>query len=171
MKEAWTVRRAALADVDAVLALERRVADAPHWSRQDYAAIFGADDGGAGGVLRRLFVVGPMDSLTGFSVGSILGVHGAAGAPVLRWGELESVAVADTARRKGIGRALCVAVLDWCREEGAVRVELEVRAGSGGAQVLYRQLGFREAGRRRGYYSDPGDDAVLMCLPLRRVEG
>jgi ribosomal-protein-alanine N-acetyltransferase len=53
-------------------------------------------------------------------------------------------------------------VLGWCWGEGASGVELEVRAGSLGAQRLYAAAGFVEVGRRVGYYDDPMEDAVLM---------
>lgn len=152
-----------------MLALEREVAEAPHWSRRDYAGIFdvaGGDEGGKGdaGVVRCLFTVWAGGDLRGFSVGSVWSVGGARALPR---GELESVAVGEAARRRGIGRALCVAVLDWCGDRGAERVELEVRAGSEDAQMLYRELGFRETGRRRSYYSDPVEDALLMALPMK----
>jgi ribosomal-protein-alanine N-acetyltransferase len=80
--------------------------------------------------------------------------------------ELESVAVAPSARRSGIGRALCARVLDWCRNHGATEVMLEVRASSAGAIALYLGLGFIAAGRRPRYYCDPEDDAVVMRLSL-----
>jgi ribosomal protein S18 acetylase RimI-like enzyme len=80
--------------------------------------------------------------------------------------ELESMAVAASARRAGIGGALCAAVLDWCREQGAASVTLEVRAGSTAALALYAALGFSQAGRRPRYYSDPEDDALILRLPL-----
>ena len=47
-------------------------------------------------------------------------------------------------------------------------MELEVRAGSAGAIGLYEGLGFVGVGRRRGYYRDPVDDAVLMRLDLAK---
>jgi ribosomal-protein-alanine N-acetyltransferase len=65
------------------------------------------------------------------------------------------------------GRALCAAVLEWCRARGADAVELEVRAGSLGAIALYRQLRFIEVGRRSAYYRNPEDDAVLMRAALQ----
>jgi ribosomal-protein-alanine N-acetyltransferase len=45
-------------------------------------------------------------------------------------------------------------------------LELEVRAGSGGAIALYAGLGFVVAGRRVGYYREPVEDALLMRLDL-----
>jgi ribosomal-protein-alanine N-acetyltransferase len=56
----------------------------------------------------------------------------------------------------------------WSREREAAQViELEVRASSMSALALYSSLGFTEQGRRRGYYRDPIEDAVLMSAPLR----
>jgi ribosomal-protein-alanine N-acetyltransferase len=69
-------------------------------------------------------------------------------------------------QRRGVGEALCRAVLDWCRGEGAEEAELEVRAGSLGARRLYERLGFVEVGRRPGYYENPAEDAVLMRVEV-----
>jgi ribosomal-protein-alanine N-acetyltransferase len=57
--------------------------------------------------------------------------------------------------------------MEWCREQGAGVVELEVRAGSVGAIGLYEGLGFVATGRRRGYYKEPVEDALLMQMELR----
>jgi ribosomal-protein-alanine N-acetyltransferase len=81
-------------------------------------------------------------------------------------GELESVAVEAGARRGGVGKALCEAVAAWCRELGAAGLELEVRVGNQAAIELYAGIGFVAVGRRRGYYSEPVEDAVLMRLEL-----
>jgi ribosomal-protein-alanine N-acetyltransferase len=94
--------------------------------------------------------------LAGFAVGKAIG----SGDDVLA--ELESVAVAESARRAGIGRALSEGVIAWCREMGAAGVELEVRSANFGAIALYRRLRFVEVGLRKRYYKDPDDDAVLM---------
>ncbi len=168
----WRVRRGTSADIDPVLELERGVPEAPHWSRQDYMAIF--NEAESGGPRRCLFVaetVEPADlGLLGFAVGAVF-----AGTDLQpgdeagdRWGDLESVAVAPSVRRLGVGRGLCVAVLDWCREAGAGRVGLEVRAASSGAIALYEGLEFRRTGIRQAYYTEPGDDAVLMEALLFR---
>jgi [ribosomal protein S18]-alanine N-acetyltransferase len=95
----------------------------------------------------------------GFAVGKV----------VAGVGELESVVVVAGARRRGVGRALCGAVVEWCRDLGAGEVELEVRAESLGARRMYEELGFVEVGRRVSYYDGPVDDAVLMRLELGSV--
>jgi ribosomal-protein-alanine N-acetyltransferase len=152
------VRLADAADLDAVVRLERAAAEAPHWVAAEYAAMLSADNAGA---VRRCLFVAELDSrLVGFAVGKVIGLGAGSSA------ELESVAVTIKARRGGVGRALCFAVIGWCREQGAETMELEVRAVSAGAIALYVGLGFVAVGRRRGYYSEPADDAVLMKLNL-----
>jgi ribosomal-protein-alanine N-acetyltransferase len=99
--------------------------------------------------------------VVGFAVGKVID-----GGPA----ELESVAVDEAARRSGMGRALCGAVMAWCHTQGATEMELEVRAGSVGAIALYEGLGFCMVGRRAGYYRDPVEDALLMRRELAAVE-
>jgi ribosomal-protein-alanine N-acetyltransferase len=154
------VREAVTADLDSILSLERATATAPHWPRAAYSAILDA----AAIPQRCLFVAHAEDSISGFAVGLL---HPAASdSSVHRLAELESVAVVPSVRRSGIGRTLCVAVLDWCRTHGATEVMLEVRASSDGVIALYTGLGFIAAGRRPRYYRDPDDDALVMRLPL-----
>ncbi len=151
------VRLAGAPDLAAVVELERTTAEAPHWAEAEYAAIVATS---AGTVRRCLFVAQTASELTGFAAGKVIGKGPEASA------ELESVAVAAETRRSGVGRALCTAVIDWCRAQGAGSMELEVRASSAGAIALYTGLGFVAEGRRPGYYAEPKDDAVLMRLEL-----
>jgi ribosomal-protein-alanine N-acetyltransferase len=151
----FRIRAAVADDLAAVMALERVTAEAPHWDEMAYAAEIRGD---GDYVRRRLFVAEAEDVLIGFAVGKIAG----------DLAELESVAVDQRMRRGGVGRALCEAVIEWCREERAAAVELEVRAASEGARGLYRGLGFIAVGLRPGYYSGPVDDAVLMRLDLSK---
>jgi [ribosomal protein S18]-alanine N-acetyltransferase len=78
-------------------------------------------------------------------------------------GELQllDIAVAKEQRRRGIGRMLLERVTRRATELGAT-VTLEVRQGNEAARALYGALGFRETGKRRGYYQADGEDAVLM---------
>ena len=145
------VREAGAADLAGVLALERDVAEAPHWAEGVYREIVSGS-----GIPRRLFVAEAEGLLLGFAVGAVTGDSA----------ELESVAVRGDARRRGVGRALCDAVAEWCRSQGATALELEVRAASAEAMALYEGLGFVSVGRRREYYREPVDEAVLMRLKL-----
>jgi ribosomal-protein-alanine N-acetyltransferase len=70
--------------------------------------------------------------------------------------------VAPEARRRGLARRLLRQVLETAVHQGARAAHLEVRAGNEAARALYRSMGFREVGRRGGYYSAPTEDAVLL---------
>jgi len=148
------IRRAVAADAAALLALERSVAEAAHWSDAEYAQILQDDDGAA---LRRwIFVVVEEEALLGFIVVKLLRAGDVIEA------EIENLAVAAGARRRGLGAALCGAAVDGLSEAGARVVELEVRAGNGAAIGLYTGLGFEQTGVRVGYYANPKEDAVLL---------
>ncbi|MFV0526036.1 MAG: GNAT family N-acetyltransferase [Acidimicrobiales bacterium] len=71
------------------------------------------------------------------------------------------VAVAPSHRRRGIGRALCLALGAAAHGHGLDALTLEVRAANHGAIALYTGLGMTEVGRRPRYYPD-GEDAVLF---------
>ena len=78
---------------------------------------------------------------------------------------LLNVAVHPERRGLGHGRALVAGVVGEAEAARARVVYLEVRAGNVIARRLYRQLGFRDLGVRRGYYG-PGQDAIVMELRL-----
>ena len=71
-------------------------------------------------------------------------------------------------RGQGVGELLLVSVLHDAMAHGAIEAKLEVRVGNRVAQNLYRQYGFEEVGRRKHYYRDNGEDALLMTA---RLEG
>jgi [ribosomal protein S18]-alanine N-acetyltransferase len=148
-------------DFVSIVALERATGTAPHWSPATYVAILSA----APGPQRCLIVAESAGSLVGFAVGSLQPEM----SPAERIAELESVAVSASVRRAGIGRALCNAVLNWCRDHAATQVGLEVRATSAAAIALYTSLGFTEVGRRPRYYREPEDDAFVMRLDCAKA--
>lgn len=76
---------------------------------------------------------------------------------------LTDLGVTAPYRRRGIARAL---VTELCREDARV-VFLEVRESNIAARALYGALGFTELDRRARYYSDTGEDAVVMQRLLR----
>lgn len=76
--------------------------------------------------------------------------------------QIEDLGVAPASRRCGWGRRLVALLLALGRQRGATTAWLEVRRGNTAARELYRVAGFEEVGVRRGYYSAPSDDAVLM---------
>lgn len=80
---------------------------------------------------------------------------------VLDEGEILDVAVRHDCRGMGVGRALVVRAIRDLKERGARVICLEVRVSNYAALALYQRLGFRETGRRKGYYEN-GEDAILM---------
>lgn len=96
--------------------------------------------------------------LAGEVVGYI-GMHG-----VLGEGYIDNLAVSPAHRRMGIGRLLLSSLIDCARREQYAFVTLEVRASNQAAIGLYHSLGFAEVGRRRNYYDDPTEDALLLTL-------
>jgi [ribosomal protein S18]-alanine N-acetyltransferase len=151
------IRAMALQDLDAVLALESKTAEAPHWDRAIYEKVvyekLGAD---VSGVRHGAFVAIRAEELVGFIVAG----------RVLEVCEIESIAVAVEVRREGVGSALLDAISDWAVAGGAERLQLEVRAGNLSAIRFYERAGLINEGVRRGYYRDPEEDAVLMGKPL-----
>lgn len=83
-------------------------------------------------------------------------------------GELHvnNIGVREWARRRGIASALLAKALAWAASAGARAAFLEVRAGNRAAQMLYRRHGFEAVGRRRNYYREPVEDALVMRAPL-----
>lgn len=63
---------------------------------------------------------------------------------------------------KGFGKALFAALVQRAYAMGAHWITLEVRSGNLHAMRLYERFGFKAIGRRRGYYTDNGEDAVIM---------
>ncbi|MCA1570438.1 MAG: ribosomal protein S18-alanine N-acetyltransferase [Chloroflexi bacterium] len=68
-------------------------------------------------------------------------------------------------RRQGIGRQLLLSLCEISIAIRARRMTLEVRESNRPAQVLYAAFGFEVLGRRRAYYSDDGEDALVMTTP------
>jgi [ribosomal protein S18]-alanine N-acetyltransferase len=68
-------------------------------------------------------------------------------------------------RRQGIGRQLMLNVAELSVAIGARRMTLEVRGSNEAAQALYHAFGFEIVGRRPRYYTDDGEDALVMTTP------
>ena len=79
---------------------------------------------------------------------------------------INNVAVRPEFRLRGIGAALLGSVLKEGSRMGARSAILEVRAANTAAQALYARQGFRLTGRRRGYYTDPPEDALVMSASI-----
>jgi ribosomal-protein-alanine N-acetyltransferase len=76
--------------------------------------------------------------------------------------EIENIAVTGSARRCGLGSRLVGEFLDLVRGRRGKAVFLEVRESNRAARSLYEKWAFLEVGRRKMYYQDPAEDALLL---------
>jgi ribosomal-protein-alanine N-acetyltransferase len=102
-------------------------------------------------------------------------VNGRVAGMVVGWLLVDEIHIATIAihpdfRRQGIGRKLLSHTLRRALEEGAQSSFLEVRESNLGAQEMYRQFGYEPTGRRKRYYKDNDEDAILMNLGSLRKE-
>lgn len=77
---------------------------------------------------------------------------------------IATLAVDETYRRRGIASQLIFTALSHLVGKGAVLATLEVRESNEAARGLYQGFGFQPVGRRRAYYRDSGEDAIIMAL-------
>jgi ribosomal-protein-alanine N-acetyltransferase len=81
-------------------------------------------------------------------------------------GDIQTLAVAESARRNGLGRTLVTALVAEAAARGATQVFLEVRADNPAARALYDSLGFEQIAIRENYYQPDGVDAQIMRVTL-----
>ncbi len=138
------VRAATESDLDAVVAIERASFSDP-WSRGSFRALVGA--------AHVYFpVVTSGTELDAFAIALFAADEG----------ELANLAVAPASRGRGRGARLLDDVLAVAAVRGARTVWLEVRESNVAARALYGSRGFMEVGRRRRYYDDPVEDALVL---------
>jgi ribosomal-protein-alanine N-acetyltransferase len=144
-----TITQAMRADLDAVHALEM-TAFADPWMRQAFEAALEERHA-------RFRVARDADGeLLGYVVAWF----------VLDEGEIANLAVAQSARRRGIGQALLEAIIVEARETRVSRLFLEVRESNSAARALYESRGFTAIARRSRYYRKPVEDAIVLRLDL-----
>ena len=80
--------------------------------------------------------------------------------------ELFQIAVDKPVRGNGIADTLLDAVLSWVRERGVKKIFLEARVGNAAAISLYNKHRFNTVGRRKGYFTQPVEDAIIMTIEL-----
>jgi len=140
-------------------------ATAAQWNQAQYLKLFAADQPDAQPQINpsigdpqfkthsRTALVVEQDSIV---VGFIVGrqVEG-------EW-EIENIAVTGSARRCGLGSRLVGEFLDLVRSRGGKTVFLEVRESNRAARSLYEKWAFLEVGRRKMYYQNPAQDALVL---------
>ncbi len=142
------IRPATLSDVPAILAIEQHTASAAHWTCTQYEKLV---DRGV------VLLAEEAGKFRGF-----LCAKAVAG----EW-EIENIVVAAEFQRRGIASELVGALIQRAKGEAASAVLLEVRESNLPARQLYEKHGFRESGRRRAYYRDPVEDAILYALRFK----
>ena len=151
-RNAWEIQRFRAADTKAITEIAGEAEEASHWSGQSYADLAGSP----GGVV-----------LTCIRGGEVLGF--AAARQTTGDAEILNVAVAQRARRQGVGLALLEAVLEEFHRAPLTEVFLEVRESNAAALALYLRFGFAVSGRRRNYYRNPTEDALCLSKKLTGV--
>ncbi|AJQ28344.1 MULTISPECIES: ribosomal protein S18-alanine N-acetyltransferase [Pelosinus] len=138
------VRRMNTLDIDGVLAVEQQSFTTP-WSREGFVNEMNNE-------LSYYLVMVEAGKIIGYA-GMWLIVDEA---------HVTNVAILPTYRGKRLGERLMSALLEHAKNRGAVRMTLEVRASNTVAQGLYSKFGFTSQGRRRNYYTDTKEDALIM---------
>ena len=148
-----TIRAMLEGDLDRVMEIAASLPTAPQWTRAAYeTAISGGD-----GPRRIALVCEHSGKVIGFVIARV----------IAQLAEIETIAIAADAQGYGFGSSLLLAALKELRLADVTEVELEVRASNEPALRLYRHAGFGEAGRRRGYYKGPDEDAILLRRGLQ----
>jgi ribosomal-protein-alanine N-acetyltransferase len=151
------IRSAALNDVPAILAIEQQARGAAHWTAEQYKKLVGS-----GVVLVAEQAAEEAAEEAGERCGFVC-----ADAVAGEW-EIENMVVAAEFLRRGIANELLRALIQRAENEAASAILLEVRESNLPARRLYEKNGFREVGRRRVYYRDPVEDAILYALRFDR---
>ena len=151
----WQLRRATVDDLDAIMTLETALFENDAWSPA---------------MMRGELADKHSYYLVAFPPSDPGRIDGYAGlrAPLRQTqADIQTIGVAESARRRGLGRVLMLRLVDEARDRGAAEVFLEVRADNAGARSLYEALGFEQLAVRPKYYQPDGVDAVVMRLSIQ----
>lgn len=141
-----------------MIRLERQSPGAAHWSEEQYQQLFrGENDSLERLVLTAEEFDSKCSAIFGFLVARRIAPD---------W-ELENIVVAPHFRGKGIGTRLLEALFRRASQTNSESVFLEVRASNKTARSLYERLGFIETARRKSYYINPLEDAILYSKSLQ----
>lgn len=142
------VRPAAAADIPRLVEIAAHSVTAAQWNQDEYVRLFAPET-----LHKRLtLVVEENAEVVGFIVGS----------QVAQECEIENIAVNGKARRRGLGTRLLGEFLELVRSRGGQEIWLEVRESNLAARALYEKWAFVETGRRKAYYQNPAEDALIL---------
>jgi len=159
------IRKATADDIHAMIELARASVTAAHWTELQYRDLLTP-----AAAAHRLAVVAEAgwdvsnsaasdnsERLLGFLIARFI-------TPEC---ELENIVVSPAARRRGVGKQLLKSLLLAAHETNIESVFLEVRESNSAARAFYEQAEFKFDGRRKSYYSNPSEDAILYRLAVR----
>ncbi len=145
------IRLAIAEDLPRILEIARQSLSAAQWNADEYEKMLGHDISPS---TNLLLVV---ETIPGHALEGFLAAREVSG----EW-EIENLAVCDSARRHGLGLRLLNDFLRIARERRGKEVFLEVRESNLAARALYSKCTFVEAGRRKSYYHNPEEDALIL---------
>lgn len=146
-KQQVSFRKMELKDVEDVWEIEKLSFRSP-WSKESFIQEMQVND-------KARYVVAELgDTLVGY--GGMWFIVDEA--------HITNIAVHPDYRGRKIGEQLVMAMIETAAKENIQRLTLEVRVNNTPAINLYKKLGFQEAGIRKGYYTDTGEDALIMWL-------
>jgi [ribosomal protein S18]-alanine N-acetyltransferase len=148
-----SIRAATAADLPQMMEIATHAATAAQWDQTEYQKLFAAE----AEKNRTALVIEEDGAVEGFIIARQAGPE---------W-EIENIAIAGQARRRGLGTRLVGEFIDLTKSHGGEAVFLEVRESNVAARMLYEKWAFEEAGRRKGYYRAPDEDAIIFRLSLR----
>lgn len=140
-------------DLPAVLDIQANCPQAGVWKEEDYLLLADNPDG--------MILIAEQETTAPAKALGFAAFH-----RVLDEAELRNIAVDPAHQRGGLGRALLEEAKRRLLTEGVKRIYLEVRASSQPALNLYVSLGFEVLTRRRHYYQNPDEDALVLGLKL-----
>jgi len=147
------IRNAREDDLDAIIEIQSKAPEIAQWTEGDYADL-ATDPLG-------LLLVAELDCAKLPALAGFAAFH-----RVMDEAELRNIAVAPPQRRQGVGRELITEGRRRLLQLAVRRVFLEVRASNIVAQRLYFSAGFRLHSRRKDYYRDPPEDALILTAEL-----
>jgi len=140
------IRRAAKSDIPEIIGIEKASFSSP-WDEQLFLDALASKD-------KYLFTAEEDGNIAGYIVLE----------KVVDEGHITNLAVGGKYRKKGIASALLKAALDLARENGIKEIFLEVRESNEAAKRLYSIFGFKQLGKRKGYYQGTNEDALILHI-------
>lgn len=139
------VRKMIEEDIDIILEIEKEAFTTP-WSREAFLTEIKEN------LLAYYLIAEVNGKVTGYG-GIWL---------ILNEGHITNIAVKEEYKGNGIGNSILEGLICYCMKNSIDNMTLEVRESNVIAQNLYRKYGFVSSGKRPNYYSDDGEDAIIM---------